>query len=263
MLLSNRVAIITGSAKGMGKGIALKFAEEGCKVTIVDISLKDAKDTLAEVSKRGGEGMAIECDVTVEKQVHAAVDQVISKWGKVDILINNAGGAGASFPIEEMSEETWDRVFALNLKSQFFFCKYVVPYLKAQKYGKIVNLSSIGAFQPPAHHIAYNSAKAAAIGFTNDLANALAPFNINVNALVPGPIRTSFYDARTSTMSDEEKDAFFAMLGKKVPLQRPGTPEDIGGAALFLCSDLGSYVTGQALYVTGGLPLLPPQQPPK
>ncbi|HEX7475874.1 MAG TPA: SDR family NAD(P)-dependent oxidoreductase [Dehalococcoidales bacterium] len=289
MLLSNRVAIITGSAKGMGKGIALKFAEEGCKVAIVDISLKDAKDTLAELlkivdastkgakaapaevlkngsnkaAKTGGGGMAIECDVTVEKQVHAAVDQVIQKWGKIDILINNAGGAGASYPIEEMSEETWDRVFALNLKSQFFFCKYVVPYLKAQKSGKIVNLSSIGAFQPPAHHIAYNSAKAAAIGFTNDLANALAPYNINVNALVPGPIRTSFYDGMIGQMTNDEKDAFFGRLGKKVPLQRAGTPEDIAGAALFLCSDLGAYVTGQAIYVTGGLPLLPPAQPTK
>jgi NAD(P)-dependent dehydrogenase (short-subunit alcohol dehydrogenase family) len=197
--------------------------------------------------------------VTVEKQVREAVDRVIRKFGKVDILINNAGGAGPSYPIEEMSEETWDKVFALNLKSQFFFCKYVVPYLKAQRYGKIINLSSIGAFQPPTHHIAYNAAKAAAIGFTYDLANVLAPVNINVNALVPGPIRTSFYDARTSSMSDAEKDAFFGMLGNKVPLQRPGTPEDIAGAALFLCSDLGAYVTGQALYVSGGLPLLPPQ----
>jgi NAD(P)-dependent dehydrogenase (short-subunit alcohol dehydrogenase family) len=258
MLLTNRVAVITGSAKGMGKGIALKFAEEGCKVAIVDIAAAEARGALEEIKKRGSDGLAIECDVTVEKQVHAAVDQAMQKYGKVDILINNAGGAGPAYNIEDMPEEVWDKVFALNLKSQFFFCKYLVPQFKARKYGKIVNLSSIGAFQPPAHHIAYNAAKAAAIGFTNDLANALAPFNVNVNALVPGPIRTSFYKDRTDSMSEEERDRFFQMLGNKVPLRRPGTPEDIAGAALFLCSELGAYVTGQAIYVTGGLPLLPP-----
>jgi NAD(P)-dependent dehydrogenase (short-subunit alcohol dehydrogenase family) len=263
MLLINRVAIVTGGATGIGRGIALKFASEGCKVAIVDINLKEAKKTLQAVKKLGSEGLAIECDVTQEKQVKTTVATVLSKFGKIDILINNAGGSGPSFPIEEMTEENWDKVFALNLKSQFFFCKYVVPLFKAQRYGKIVNLSSIGAFQPPAHHIAYNAAKSAAIGFTNDLAGALAPFNINVNAIVPGPIRSSFYSARTDSMSEAEKDTFFANLGKKVPLQRPGSPEDIGGAALFLCSELGAYVTGHPLYVTGGLPILPTLQAPK
>jgi 2-hydroxycyclohexanecarboxyl-CoA dehydrogenase len=260
MLLENRVALITGSAKGMGKGMALKFAEEGCKVAIVDISLKDALVTLSEVIKRGSTGIALECDVTKEAQVRATVEQVITKFGVIDILINNAGGSGVSCPIEEMSEEVWDQAFNLNLKSQFFFCKYVVPQMKARKSGKIINLSSIGAFQPPVHHIHYNAAKAGAIGFTTDLANALAPFNINVNAIVPGPVRTSFYDARIGNMADWEKDAYFAGLGKKVPLQRPGTPEDMAGAALFLASELGSYVTGHALFVSGGLPMLPRPQ---
>ena len=262
MLLANRVAIITGSAKGMGKGMAIKFAEEGCAVAIVDISMKEANETLTEVLKRS-DGLAIECNITVEKQVRDTVDKVVKKYGKVDILVNNAGAAGPSYPIENMPEEAWDSVFALNLKSHFFFCKYVVPLMKAKRYGKIINLSSIGAFQPPAHHIHYNAAKAAIVGFTYDLATALAPLNINVNAIVPGPIQTSFYDFRTGTMSDKEKDTFFAGLGQKVPLQRAGTPQDIAGAALFLASELGAYVTGHALFVSGGLPLLPPQQPPK
>lgn len=257
MLLEKRVAIITGSAKGMGRGMAIRFAEEGCKVAIVDISLKDANDVLAEIKKRGSEGIALECDVTREDQVRSVVDRVIDKFGQVDILINNAGGAGASCAIEEMSEEIWDQAFNLNLKSQFFFCKYVVPHMKSRKYGKIVNLSSIGAFQPPTHHIHYNAAKAGAIGFTNDLANYLAPFNINVNALVPGPVRTSFYDHRIGGMPEAEKDTYFAGLGKKVPLKRAGTPEDMANAALFLASEMGSYVTGHALFASGGLPLLP------
>ena len=261
MLLANKVAIITGSAKGMGKGMAIKFAEEGCAVAIVDISMKDATETLSEVQKKGSKGIAIECDIRIEKQVKAAVDKVIADLGTVDIMVNNAGAAGEHFPIEDMPEEVWDSAFSLNLKSQFFFCKYVVPVMKAKRSGKIINLSSIGAFQPPAHHIAYNSAKAAIIGFTYDLANALAPYNINVNAIVPGPVRTSFYDYATGSMSEKEQDGFFDALGKKVPLQRAGTPEDLAGAALFLASELGAYVTSHALYVTGGLPLLPPPQP--
>jgi len=262
MLLKDRVAIITGSAKGMGKGMAIKFAEEGCKVAVVDIALKEAEDTVAQIRKAGSDGLAVQCDITKENQVHEAVDKTKGRFGRIDILVNNAGAAGASAPVEEMTEELWDKTFALNLKSQMFFCKYVVPLMKEKRYGRIINLSSIGAYQPPAHHLAYNSAKAAIIGFTNDLANALAPFNINVNAIVPGPIRTNFYDGSTGSLSEAEKDTFFARLGRKTPLQRAGTPEEMAGAALFLASDLGAYVAGHALFVTGGLPLMPPAQPP-
>ena len=259
MLLSDRVAIITGGAKGIGRGMALKFAEEGCSVAIADISMKEANDTIAEVSKTGREGLAIQCDITDSKQVRDTVDRVISKFGKVDILVNNAGGITTSPPIEDMTEEEWDNTLALNLKSDFLFCKYVVPHMKKRKYGKIINFSSIGAIQPPHHAIHYNTAKSAVIGFTLDLANALAPFNVNVNVILPGPVRTSFYDRTTGSMTDKEKDDFFAALGKKTPMQRPGTPEDLAGAALFLASELSAYVTGETLLVSGGLPLLPPQ----
>jgi NAD(P)-dependent dehydrogenase (short-subunit alcohol dehydrogenase family) len=262
MLLTDRVAIITGGAKGMGRGMALKFAEEGCSVAIADISIKEANDTLAEVLKRGREGLAIQCDVTKAEQVRDTVDKVIKKFGKVDILVNNAGGLPSTPPIEDITEEDWDKVLALNLKSDFLFCKFVVPHMKKRRYGKIINLSSIGAINPPAHAIHYNTAKAGVIGFTYDLAHALAPFNIYVNAILPGPIRTSFYDHMIGSKSEKEKDAFFEGIGKNnVPLQRVGTPEDIAGAALFLASELSAYVTGDTLYVTGGLPLLPPRPP--
>jgi NAD(P)-dependent dehydrogenase (short-subunit alcohol dehydrogenase family) len=258
MLLADRVAIITGGAKGMGRGIALKFAEEGCSVAIADISMKEANDTLAEVSKRGREGLSIQCDVTKSEQVRDTVDKVIKKFGKIDILVNNAGALPPTPPIEDITEEEWDKVLALNLKSDFLFCKFVVPHMKRRKYGKIINLSSIGAINPPAHAIHYNTAKAGVIGFTYDLAFALAPFNVCVNAILPGPIRTSFYDHRIGSMSEKEKDAFFEGIGiNKVPLQRVGTPEDIAGSALFLASELSAYVTGITLLVSGGLPLGP------
>jgi NAD(P)-dependent dehydrogenase (short-subunit alcohol dehydrogenase family) len=263
MLLPGRVAIITGGAKGIGRGIALKFAEEGCSVAIADISLKEANNVIAEVNKKGREGLAIQCDVTNRQQVRQTVDKVIDKWGKIDILVNNAGGmTAAPLPIEEVSEELWDRVQDLNLKSVFLFSQAVVPHMKARKYGRIINLSSAAAINPPAHVVTYHTAKAGVLGLTLDLAHALAPFNICVNAILPGPIRTEFYEPMIGSMSDKEQDKFFKELGEgDIPLQRVGTPEDVAGAALFLASELASYVTGDTLLVSGGSPLRPFQTP--
>jgi NAD(P)-dependent dehydrogenase (short-subunit alcohol dehydrogenase family) len=258
MLLKDRVAIITGGAKGMGRAMAIKFAGEGCKVAVADIDIDGASNTIAEVKNQGSDGLAISCDVADIHQVKETVDKVIDKYGKIDIMVNNAGAIAVHIPIEDLTEEEWDRVLALNLKSHFFFCKYAVPHMKKAGYGRIIGISSIGGIQPPAHEIHYNTAKAGIIGFTCDLGKELAPLGITVNAILPGPVRTSFYDRVTSTMSVEEQDAFFNQgLGMKVPMKRAGTPEDIAGAALFLASELGAYVTCQALCVAGGLPQLP------
>jgi NAD(P)-dependent dehydrogenase (short-subunit alcohol dehydrogenase family) len=262
MLLKNRVAIVTGGAKGMGRGIAYKLAEEGCTVAISDIDMKEAAVTVAEIEKKGAVGLAIQCDVTKEPQVKAVVDQVIARFGKIDILVNNAGGERHSPPVENITEEWWDKTMDLNLKSVFFFCKYVVPHMKAKKYGKIISISSMGGTQPPAHVIDYNTAKAAIVGFTTDLATALAPLGINVNAISPGPVQTHFYDATIGNMNDQQKAAFFTMLGKQVPLGRVGLPEDIGNAVVFLGSEMGSWITGLNLILSGGLPLKTPGPPP-
>jgi NAD(P)-dependent dehydrogenase (short-subunit alcohol dehydrogenase family) len=261
MLLSDKVAIITGGAKGIGRGIAIKFAEEGCSIAIADINMNEANSTLAEVLKRGREGLAIKCDVKDSKQVGDMVDMVISKFRKVDILVNNAGGLPSLLPIEDLPEEEWDEVIALNLKSCFLCCKAIVPFMKEKKYGKIINISSRGAINPPAHVIHYNTAKAGILGMTYDLAFALAPFNICVNAILPGPIRTAIFDPLLESLADEDKEAFFVERGKKVPLQRLGTPEDVAGAALFLASELSAFVTGETLLVSGGLPLSPYHPP--
>jgi NAD(P)-dependent dehydrogenase (short-subunit alcohol dehydrogenase family) len=263
MLLADRVAIITGGAKGIGRGIALKFAEEGCRVVIADIDLKSATETLAEVTQKRGKGTALSCDALDIKQVRAVVDKTISSYGKIDILVNNAGGMTAPpTPIEDMPEADWDKVLNLNLKSLFLFSKAVVPQMKKRKYGRIINLSSAAAVNPPAHCIHYHTAKMGIIGFTLDLAHALAPFNICVNVLLPGPVRTDFYDTILGNLSDQEKDVFFKELGKgDIPLQRIGTTEDVANAALFLASELSSYVTGDTLLVSGGSPLRPSQTP--
>ncbi len=257
MLLKDKVAVVTGGAKGMGKGIALKFAEEGCKVAIPDIDFQAAEATVAEIVAKGGEGLALKCDVTSIDQVRSVIEEVGNKYGTIDILVNNAGAIAKHMNIEDMPEETWDRVMALNIKSHFLFCKFVVPYMKKARYGKIIGISSIGAVLPPAHEINYNTAKGAIMAFTNDLATALAQYNINVNCILPGPIKTHFYDEMFGSASEAEREAIFANIGKKTPLQRMGTSEDIAGAALFLASELSAYITGHPLYVTGGLPLQP------
>jgi len=256
MLLSDKVAIVTGAAKGIGRGIALKFADEGCKVAVSDIAMKEANDTVEEIINKGGEGAAIECNAVSSKQVSEMINQVISKYKKIDIIVNNAGGLPSTAPVEDMSEEEWDNVVALNMKSTFLGCRSVVPHMKAKKYGKIVNISSLGATVPPTSNVHYHSGKAGVLGMTVDLAIGLAPYNINVNAIIPGPIRTAFFGSRLND------DAFFIELGKTVPLGRVGTPDDIAGAALFLASDLSSFITGEFINVTGGLPLGPVRSRP-
>jgi NAD(P)-dependent dehydrogenase (short-subunit alcohol dehydrogenase family) len=261
------VAIITGGATGMGRSIAIKFAEEGCDIAIADINKKEANETLNQVLKRGRKGLVIECDITDSKKVHDTVDQVVRKFGKVDILINCAGGtSGGLAPsteppkppgIANISEEEWDKVLAINLKGAFLFYKEVVPHMKEKGYGKIINVSSLGWIDPPANGPHYHAAKAGMVGITNDMVCELAPHNIYVNAILPGPVRTPFYDSMLASMTDAEKDALFEGLGKTVPLQRVGTPEDIAGVALFLASELSSFVAGASIPVGGGLPLSP------
>ncbi len=253
MLLTNKVAIVTGGAKGIGRGIVLKYAAEGCAVAIADINLAAAENTLADVVKKGGKGLAIKCDVTNSAQVREVVEQTNAKLGKIDILVNNAGGLPSQFPVEDMPEEEWDRVIALNMRGGFLFCKYVIPQMKERKSGRIINISSLGAISPPTSNFHYHSGKAGVLGMTVDMAVYLAPHGICVNAIIPGPIRTDFFGARVND------DAYMANLGKTVPLQRVGEPEDIAGAAVFFASDLSSWVTGEALKVSGGLPLNPPR----
>ena len=262
MLLSGKVAIVTGSAGGIGRGIAVKFAQEGCNVAVVDINMQGANETLNEVTKLGREGLAIQADVTNSAQLQAMAEQVVKKFGKIDILVNNAGTLFTvadhdKKSVADIPEEQWDKLVEINLKGCFLCCKIVVPYMKEKKYGKIVNFSSLGAIHPPAVCPHYNAAKAGIMGLTLDMAAELGPFNITVNSIMPGPIRTPFYDPLLGAMSEEDRDARFAGMSAGVPLQRMGTPEDVAGAALFLSSELSSYVSGVNLLVAGGLPLSP------
>lgn len=258
MLLDNRTAIVTGGAVGIGKGIAVRFAKEGCKVVIADISEENGRKTEAEIVKTGGKAVFIPCNVTSREQVFSMTEKAVAAYGKLDILVNNAGGVPniQGEKLEEITDDEWQKFIDLNLKSAFLCCQAAVPYMKKNRYGKIINFSSLGAVHPAVSVVHYHSAKGGVISLTYNLAFELAPHNISVNCILPGPVRTPFWDPVVKGVKDV--DAYFAEIGKReVPLGRVATPEDIAGNALYLASDLSTYVSGQLLYVGGGQPLLP------
>ena len=256
MLLENRIAIVTGGAGGMGRGIALKFASEGCDVIVTDINLEGAEKVAKEINKLGRQSLAIRTDISQSAEVNNLVGNTIEKFGKIDILVNNAGGVSGvkGGDTNTATEEAWDKILNVNLKGAFLVCMAVIPHMKKRKYGKIVNISSMGAISPSVSVLHYHAAKAGILGLTLNLAFELAPLNIYVNAIVPGPIDTTFWDALQPP--GPERDAFFkAMTAKEVPLGRMGTPDVIAGPALFLASSLSDYVTGQTVCAAGGQPI--------
>jgi NAD(P)-dependent dehydrogenase (short-subunit alcohol dehydrogenase family) len=256
MLLADKVAIVTGGARGIGKGIALKFAEEGCAVAIVDILEKEAQQTLSELSDKGTKGIFIKCDLTDSRQVLDMVSQVISKYGKIDILVNNAGKFGLPVRVIDLTEEEWDKSLAINLKGVFLCCKAVIPFMIEKRHGKIINVSSIGALNAGPANPHYHAAKGGILSLSTDLALEVARYGICVNSILPGAIRTDLWKPYIPPGADENK--YFQDLAKNlVPLQRVGTPEDVGRVALFFASELSDYVTGDRIIVGGGLPLQP------
>jgi len=257
MLLKDRVAIVTGGAKGIGRGICLKFAEEGCDVVVNARHIEGAQKVAEEIKALGRKSMAIAADVSKTAEVNEMVERTVKKFGKIDILVNNAGGVSGDAKIEETTDEAWAKVIGTNLTGQFLCCRAVIPYMKKNKYGKIINVSSMGAIHPPAPIVHYHAAKGGVLGLTNNLALELARQNITVNAILPGPILTEFFTEMQKGMSKEQIKAFFEFLDSKTPMHRMGRPEEVAGVALFLASDLSSYVTGEAINVGGGLPLSP------
>ncbi len=258
MLLKDKVAIVTGGAKGMGRSISLKFAEEGCDVVVTDIDMDNALKVADQIAALGRQCLPIKTDISDSTQVRKMVEETLEKFGTIDILVNNAGGvhgtkgAGNS---DTITEEEWDRIINLNLKGTFLVTMAVLPTMKENKSGKIVSISSMGAVSPSVSVLHYHAAKAGVLGFSINLAFELAPLNIHVNAIAPGPIETTFWDALMP--EGPQRDAFFnAMVKHEIPLQRMGTAKDIAGAALFLASELSDYMTGQTLCVAGGQPML-------
>jgi NAD(P)-dependent dehydrogenase (short-subunit alcohol dehydrogenase family) len=258
MLLKDRVALVTGSANGMGRGIALKFAEEGCDLIINDLHLEAARKVAGEIRSLGRRAIAIKADITSQAEIEEMTETAVKEFGRIDILVNSAGGVPGTAGrgnSDNITVEEWDRVVDLNLKGPFMVTMSVLPLMKKNNYGKIIFISSMGAVSPCVSVLHYHTAKAGILGLTTNLAFELAPQNIYVNAIVPGPVDTTFWDALVPAGPEREK-LFNAIAKKEIPLEKIGRPEDIAGPSLFLASGLSDYVTGQVIYAAGGQPLL-------
>ncbi len=258
MLLKDKVALVTGSANGMGRGIALKFAGEGCDLIINDLTLEGSQKVAEEIKSLGRRAIAVKADITKSDEIEKMTEAAIQEFGRIDILVNNAGGVPGTAGrgnSDNITEAEWDRVVDLNLKGPFLVTMSVLPHMKKNKYGKIIFISSMGAVSPCVSVLHYHTAKAGILGLTKNLAFELAPQNIYVNAIVPGPVDTTFWDALVP--AGPEREALFSAIAKKeVPLERIGRPDDIAGPALFLASGLSNYTTGQIIYAAGGQPML-------
>jgi 3-oxoacyl-[acyl-carrier protein] reductase len=243
-----RVAIITGAARGIGAGTAKRFADEGAAVAVLDINEEQAGETAAGLGG-AAKSVGIGCDVADAASVEAAVGRVVEELGGLHVLVNNAGITRDNL-LFKLTEEDWDSVMGVHLKGAFLMSRAAQKTFVAQKYGKILNLSSVSA-NGNRGQANYSAAKAGVQGFTRTLALELGPFGVNVNAIAPGFIATEMTDdtARRLKMDVEE---FRKLNAEANPVKRVGFPEDIAAAAAFLCSDEASYITGQTLYVDGG-----------
>ena len=244
----DKVAVVTGAAGGIGAAIVREFANNGAKVGIIDLNIDRASMLAAEVIDGGGEAIAVKCDVAYAKEVESAFDQVVKTFGRVDILINNAGITRDNL-LFKMTEDDWDTVMDVHLKGSFLCAREAQKYMVANKYGKIVNLSSTSALGNRGQ-VNYSAAKAGMQGFTKTLAVELGPFGINVNSIAPGFIETEMTKATADRMG-VPFEAMSQRIVEGLAIKRAGQPEDIANVAAFLCSDESSFVTGQVIYVSG------------
>ncbi len=244
-LLKGKVAVVTGAARGIGRMIALRFAQEGADVAFTDLSRDENMDTLEkELLDLGVKGKGYVSDASDFNQAQETVDQVIADFEKVDVLVNNAGITRDTL-LMRMDEEMWDLVIKVNLKSVFNFTKAVQKYMLKARTGSIINMSSVVGVNGNAGQSNYSASKAGILGFTKSIAKELGVRNVRCNAIAPGFIITDM----TGKLPENVKEEWI----KSIPLRRGGLPEDVANVALFLASDLSSYMTGQTLQVCGGM----------
>lgn len=244
-LLEGKVAIVTGAARGIGKAIALKFASEGADIAFTDLNIdENAKNTEAEIAALGVKVKAYASNAANFEDTHTVVEEILKDFGHIDVLINNAGITKDGLMMR-MTEQQWDAVINVNLKSAFNFIHAVTPIMMRQKNGSIVNMSSVVGVSGNAGQCNYSASKAGMIGLAKSIAKEVGSRGIRANCIAPGFIITEM----TGALSEEVKEQW----AKQIPLRRGGTPEDVANVAAFLASDLSSYVSGQVIHCCGGM----------
>jgi len=251
MRLQEKVSVVTGAGRGIGKAIALRFSEEGARVVVNDIDLSYAESVAGKLNEIGREALAVKADVSKSEEVERMFQRAVQQFGRVDILVNNAG-IRRDTPFHKMSQEEWDSVIAVQLKGNFNCAQVAQKYMVKQGYGKIVNLSSpIPTSLGERSQTGYATASAAIQGFTTALALELGRYNINVNCVAPDFIDTEM-TRNTARREGMYLDDFKRFAATQIPLRRIGTPEDVANVVLFLVCDESSFISGQVIYVRGG-----------
>ncbi|MBF8377505.1 glucose 1-dehydrogenase [Alicyclobacillus mali] len=247
MKLEDRVAIVTGGARGIGRAICERFAAEGAHVAVVDLDLDAARETSERLCGMGAEAVAVRADVTRRDEVQAMVGEVMEQFGRIDILVNNAGWDRIELFLDSR-EETWEKILAVNLKSVLYTCHAVLPHMVARSYGKVVNIGSDAARVGSTGEAVYAAAKGGVIAFSKTIAREMAKHRINVNVVCPGPARTPLFQEIAG-----QNDKLASALERAIPFRRLAEPEEIASAVAFLASDDARFITGQTLSVSGGL----------
>jgi NAD(P)-dependent dehydrogenase (short-subunit alcohol dehydrogenase family) len=254
MKLNGKSAIVTGAGQGIGKGIALALAKHGADVMVCDLNMETATGTAKEIEALGRKAVPFKMDVTNENEAKKMAEEAVKHFGKIDLLYNNAGTISMSL-IEDLDVEKWDRIFAVNCRGVFLCSKAVIPYMKKQGGGRIINTASQAGKTGLSLLTHYCATKAAVILFTKGLALELAPHNILVNSICPGSVMTDMTIREAgwaSEMTGKTPEEMLKLWESAIPMKRYALPDDIANVAVFLASDYSGYMTGQAINVTGG-----------
>jgi NAD(P)-dependent dehydrogenase (short-subunit alcohol dehydrogenase family) len=254
--LEGRVAIVTGAARGLGKAIAEELANDGAMVAVADIDVAAAETAAGEMRATGAQARAYEHDVRSEQSSDALASAALADFGRLDVLVNNAGVGPNPGPFHTLDADEWDRVMDINAKGLFLTTKAVAPILIAQRSGRIIHISSVVAKRASPNILPYAASKWAVVGMTQTMARELAPHDVTVNAVCPGVIRTELHEgvvSRMSTLSGKDTDAVWGTFFDRIALGRLQEPEDIAGMVAFLASDRGRNITGSAFNVNGGM----------
>jgi NAD(P)-dependent dehydrogenase (short-subunit alcohol dehydrogenase family) len=251
MRLADKITLITGSGSGIGKSTALLFAKEGAVVIVNDLNEENGKRTVQEINELGGTGLFIHADVTNPESVKQMVAQCIHTFGRIDVLFNNAGISNVG-ALHEVEPDAWDKIMSVNVKGVYLPSKYTIPYMMERKSGNIINMSSCAAEMGLAKRAAYSTTKGAVLALTKAMQVDYAPYNIRVNALLPGTIMTPFVENYLKSSYDNPEEAIENIKTRQLSGSL-GKPEDVASAALFLASDESKFMMGSPLYIDGGV----------